>query len=155
MLTTLCYIEQDGKYLMLYRNRKQNDINEGKWIGVGGKFLPNESPEDCLLRETKEETGLTLTSWRFRGIITFQQNDGETEYMHLFTADGFTGELAPCDEGELAWIEKDRILSLNLWEGDRIFLDYLLRDVPLFSACLRYEGDELISAESKVYIAAE
>ena len=151
MLTTLCYIEQDGKYLMLLRNRKKKDPNENKWIGVGGKFLPDESPEECLLREVREETGLSLTNYRFRGIITFKQNDGETEYMHLFTATDYTGTLQACDEGELQWIPKEEIMDLNLWEGDRIFLDYLLRDIPLFSATLRYEGDRLVYKEARRY----
>ena len=152
MLSTLCYIERDGQYLMLLRNRKKKDINKGKWIGVGGHFLPGETPEECLLREVREETGLTLLNWQFRGIVTFQQNDDEAEYMHLFTADEFSGELLDCDEGELSWIPKDRIFSLNLWEGDRVFLEPLLQDVPCFTSCLRYDGDHLLKSEIKVYV---
>ena len=112
--TTLCYVEQDGKYLMLHRVKKKNDINHDKWIGIGGKFEAGESPDDCLLREAKEETGLTLTRWRFRGVVTFIAGD-ETEYMHLFTADGFTGELKVCDEGNLEWIDRKALLALPIW----------------------------------------
>ena len=151
MLTTLCYIERDGAYLMLLRNRKKNDINHNKWIGVGGKFLEGETPEECLLREVLEETGLTLTNWRFRAVVTFQQDGGEAEYMHLFTADGFEGTLKDCDEGELRWIPKEEIYGLNLWKGDRVFLELLLQEGPFFTACLRYEGDKLVHAESRVY----
>ena len=102
-LTTLCYIEKDDAYLMMHRIKKKNDVNEGKWIGVGGHFEENESPEECLLREVKEETGYTLTSYRFRGLVTFISNTGVTEYMCLYTADGFEGELIPCNEGTLEW----------------------------------------------------
>ena len=146
-LTTLCYIEKDNCYLMLHRVSKKNDINKDKWIGVGGHFLINESPEDCLLREVKEETGLTLTSYRFRGVVTFI-TDGleETEYMHLYTADQFEGELIACDEGTLEWIPKTDIYHLNLWEGDLIFHRLLDEDVPFFSLKLRYEGDRLVEA---------
>ena len=145
--TTLCYIEQDGKYLMLHRVKKKNDINHDKWIGIGGKFEPQESPEACLLREALEETGLTLTSWRYRGIVTFVAGpDSEAEYMHLFTADGFTGTLKTCDEGVLEWIDKDKLLQLTLWEGDKIFLRLLDEDVPFFSLKLTYDGDRLTDA---------
>lgn len=145
--TTLCYIEQDGKYLMLHRVKKKNDINHDKWIGVGGKFEQGESPEDCLLREAKEETGLTLTRWRYRGIVTFlSAADAEAEYMHLFTADGFTGTLKVCEEGNLEWIEKARLLELTLWEGDKIFLKLLEQDAPFFSLKLTYDGDHLTEA---------
>lgn len=142
-MTTLCYIEKDDSYLMLHRTKKDKDINKGKWIGVGGHFLDRESPEECLYREVLEETGLHLTSWRFRGIITFLSEDYPTEYMCLYTADAFTGDLIECDEGDLKWIKKDELMQLNLWEGDRIFLSYLLKDYPFFSMKLRYEGDEL------------
>lgn len=144
-LTTLCYIEQDEKYLMLHRVRKQNDCNRDKWIGVGGHLEQGESPEDCLLREVKEETGLTLTSFRFRGLITFLL-DGLQEYMCLYTADAFTGELTDCDEGELEWVEKSRIESLPLWEGDRIFFRLLEEKHPFFSLKLRYEEGRLCEA---------
>ena len=145
-LTTLCYIEKDDSYLMLHRIKKKQDVNEGKWIGVGGHFEENESPENCLLREVKEETGLTLTSWRFRGIVTFIAKGWPTEYMCLYTADGFEGTLRECDEGELAWIGKDELLTKKLWAGDRIFLHLLAEDAPFFLLKLRYEGDTLVEA---------
>ncbi len=144
-ITTLCYIEQDEKYLMLHRVRKQNDCNRDKWIGVGGHLEQGESPEDCLLREVKEETGLTLTRFRFRGLITFLL-DGLQEYMCLYTADGFTGERIDCDEGDLEWVEKSRIESLPLWEGDKIFFRLLEEDHPFFSLKLRYEKGDLREA---------
>ena len=140
-LSTLCYIERDGAYLMLHRTKKEADVNAGKWIGVGGHFEEGESPEECLLREVKEETGYTLTSYRFRGIITFVYGS-VVEYMHLFTADTFTGDPVPCDEGELKWVKKDDILNLNLWEGDRIFLKLLAEDAPFFSLKLVYDSDD-------------
>ena len=140
-LSTLCYIERDGAYLMLHRTKKEHDINEGKWIGVGGHFEEGESPEECLLREVKEETGYTLTSFRFRGIITFIYKN-VVEYMHLFTADAFTGDPTPCDEGELKWIPKGDVLNLNLWEGDRVFLKLLQEDAPFFSLKLVYDSDD-------------
>lgn len=145
--SVLCYIEKDEKYLMLYRNKKKNDVNGGKWIGVGGKLEENESPDEALLREVKEETGLTLTSYRFRGIITFVSDTWEGEYMYLYTADGFDGEIIECNEGELSWIDKSSVLDLPTWEGDRIFLTRLLYDdpEPMFIK-LTYEGDDLVSA---------
>lgn len=145
-LTTLCYIEKDDCFLMMHRVSKKNDVNAGKWIGVGGHFETGESPEECLLREVKEETGLTLTDYRFRGIITFATDTFATEYMCLYTADGFTGELTGCDEGKLEWVPREKIRDLNLWEGDRIFLKMLLEDAPFFSMKLYYEGDKLINA---------
>ena len=141
--TTLCYIEQDGNYLMLHRVKKEHDINKDKWIGIGGKFEPGESPEDCLLREAKEETGLTVTDYRYRGIVTFVSGT-DTEYMHLFTASGFEGTLKTCDEGDLEWIEKSKLLELTLWEGDKVFLRLLDEDIPYFSLKLVYEGDKLV-----------
>ena len=144
--TTLCYLERGEEYLMLHRTKKENDLNHDKWIGVGGKFQDKESPEDCLLRETWEETGLTLTSYRYRGLVTFISNLWPTEYMHLFTAHGFEGELTACDEGELRWVEKDEVLSLPLWEGDREFLRLLREDAPFFSLKLVYQGDKLVSS---------
>ena len=146
-LTTLCYLEQDGKYLMMHRIKKQQDVNEGKWIGVGGHFLEGESPEECILREVQEETGLTLTRWRFRGIITFQTTGYPPEYIHLFTADAWTGTLQPCDEGVLEWVPIPQVTALNLWPGDRIFLRLLQQDAPFFSLTLRYEGDTLVQAK--------
>ena len=146
-LTTLCYIEQDDKYLMLHRIKKEKDLNKDKWIGVGGHFEQDESPEECLLREVKEETGLTLTSWRFRGIVTFVSNEWpEAEYMCLYTADGFEGELIPCNEGALEWVEKSRVTKLPIWEGDKIFLQLLNEGREFFSLKLRYEGNVLVEA---------
>lgn len=142
-LTTLCYIENDGKYLMLHRTKKENDFNKGKWIGVGGKFEKDETPEECLLREVKEETGLQLDSYRLRGIITFISDVYETEYMYLYTADAYSGELTDCDEGELVWVEKDRVKELALWQGDKLFLDLLDSCDGFFSMKLRYEGEGL------------
>ena len=144
--STLCYIEKDGKYLMLHRVKKENDANKDKWIGIGGKFEDKESPEDCVLRETKEETGLTLTSYKYRGIVTFVSDRWETEYMHLFTADGFSGELIDCDEGVLEWIDKEKLDAIPKWEGDKIFLRLLDEGGPFFSLKLRYRGERLEGA---------
>lgn len=149
-LCTLCYIERDGQYLMLHRTAKEHDINKNKWIGVGGHFEQGESPDECLLRETFEETGYTLTSYRLRGILTFISGTGEDELMFLYTADGFTGEPVPCDEGELAWVPIDRIGDLELWEGDRAFLELLRKDAPFFTMKLTYDADgKLISVKKK------
>ena len=145
-MTTLCYIEAEDSYLMLHRVSKKNDVNKDKWIGVGGHFEEGESPEECLLREVREETGLTLTSWRFRGIVTFTQEGYGTEYMCLYTADGFKGEIRECEEGVLEWIKKDELLKLNLWKGDLIFLKLLKDDMPFFYLKLSYRGDELTDA---------
>ena len=142
--TTLVYIEKDNKYLMLHRTKKQVDENAGKWIGIGGHFEEGEAPEECMLREVYEETGLTLTSYKFRGIVTFVSNQYGTEYMHLYTADAFEGTLTDCDEGTLAWIPKEEIFDLNLWEGDREFLRLLMEDAPVFSLKLEYTGDNLV-----------
>lgn len=142
-LTTLCYIEKDGKYLMLHRVKKEKDVNKDKWIGIGGHFEEGESPEECLLREAKEETGLTLLSWQFRGIVTFIAEGWPAEYMCLYTADAFEGELRECSEGTLEWVKKEEIDRLNLWEGDRIFFGLLSENRPFFSLKLRYEGDNL------------
>ena len=146
--TTLCYIENPaGEYLMLHRVKKENDCNHDKWIGVGGKFEDGESPEECVLRETLEETGLTLTDYRYRGIVTFVSDRWPTEYMHLFTADGFTGTLKECDEGVLEWIPRKKLLELPHWEGDAIFLDLIAQeDTPFFSLKLCYRGEELMEA---------
>ncbi|MDO4357473.1 MAG: 8-oxo-dGTP diphosphatase [Clostridia bacterium] len=144
--TTLCYIQRGDEYLMLHRVRKQNDGNHDKWIGVGGKLENGESPEECVLREAREETGLTLTNYRYRGVITFLSGDwGET--MHLFTATGFTGELTDCDEGVLEWISRDRLMALPMWQGDRIFLNRIANDnSPFFSLKLEYDGEVLARA---------
>ncbi len=144
--TTLCYLERGEAYLMLHRVKKEHDLNRDKWIGVGGKFEEGESPEDCLLRETREETGLTLTEYRYRGLVTFVSDRWPTEYMHLFTATGWTGEPHGCDEGDLQWIAKRDLLSLPMWAGDRIFLRLLEEGAPFFSLKLRYEGERLAEA---------
>ena len=146
--TTLCYIEQDNRYLMLHRVKKKNDASHDKWIGVGGKCENDESPDECMLREVKEETGFNVTSWRYRGIVTFISDVWPCEYMHLFTADRWTGDEKDCDEGELQWIDKDRLFDLNLWPGDRIFLRLIMKpDQPFFSLKLVYRGDDLVSAK--------
>ena len=142
-LTTLCYIEKDGRYLMMHRVKKEHDINKDKWVGVGGHFEADESPEECLLREVKEETGLTLLAWSLRGIVTFICDRWQTEYMFLYTADAYTGELAECSEGRLEWVDKSRVYELPIWEGDKIFFRLLENGQPFFSLKLRYEGDEL------------
>lgn len=146
-LTTLCYIEKDGCYLMLHRTKKQHDVNHDKWIGVGGKFEPNEMPEECLLREVKEETGLFLLNYRYRGILTFIADGWESEYIHLYTATEFTGELTECTEGTLEWVPKEQIETLPIWEGDKIFLQLLMEDAGFFSLKLRYQGDELVESK--------
>lgn len=140
-MSTLCYIEKEHQYLMLHRVVKKNDVNKDKWIGVGGHFEDGESPEECVLREVKEETGYTLTSYRYRGLVTFVYADIETEYMSLFTADGFEGEQIPCDEGVLEWVDKDEIDKLNLWEGDKVFFRLLDEEIPFFSLKLVYRID--------------
>ena len=149
-LTTLCYIEKNEKYLMLHRVLKKNDINKDKWIGVGGHFEKGESPEDCLLREVKEETGLILTAFQFRGFISFvfssQGKGTDTEYMCLYTADEYEGELISCSEGNLEWVNKKDIFSLNLWEGDKLFFRLLEEGRPFFSLKLVYQDDELREA---------
>lgn len=144
--TTLCYIEKDGCYLMLHRVKKEHDMNKDKWLGIGGKFEDKESPEDCVLREAKEETGLALMNPEYRGIVTFISDRYPTEYMHLFWANHFTGEIKTCDEGVLEWISKEKLFSLPMWEGDRIFLRLLDEKPPFFSLKLRYEGEELAEA---------
>ena len=150
ILSTLCYIERNieekSQYLMLPRVKKENDCNRDKWIGVGGKFQERESPEECLLREVREETGLTLTSWRFRGLVTFVSDQWPTEYMHLFTADGFTGTIGRCDEGDLEWVDLDRVEQLPLWAGDHLFLKLLASEAPFFSLKLRYQGETMAEA---------
>jgi len=140
-LTTLCYIEKDDNYLMLHRVKKEKDINKDKWIGIGGHFEGTESPEECLLREVKEETGLTLTDYRFRGLVTFVCGTECLEYMALYTATGFTGEMKDCDEGTLEWIPKKAVYDLELWEGDKIFFRLLEEDRGFFSLKLVYDAD--------------
>ena len=143
-VTTLCYLEQNDSYLMMHRVKKKQDMNQDKWIGVGGHAEDYESPEDCLLREVQEETGLTLTDYRFRGIVTFAMKDAETQYMCLYTADGFSGTPVECDEGTLEWVDMDRIEELNLWEGDKIFFRLLRENRPFFSLKLSYGDDGIL-----------
>ena len=145
--TTLCYIQNDrGQTLLLHRVKKENDLNKDKWIGVGGGFEDKESPEDCLIREVYEETGLTLTRYRYRGIVTFVSDRWETEYMHLYTADGWTGEIIECNEGTLEWVDNARIPDLPAWAGDRSFLRLIAEDTPFFSLKLEYTGEILTAA---------
>ena len=144
--STLCYILRGNDVLMLHRVKKKDDINHDKWIGIGGKFEFEESPDECLLREAREETGLTLTSWRCRGVVTFLNEGGEGEYMYLFTADAFEGELIECNEGDLQWISRDYLDTLPKWEGDQIFLNLLWQDAPFFLLTLRYRNDILTEA---------
>ncbi len=148
-LTTICYIEKDDKYLMLHRTKKENDQSHDKWLGVGGKFEENESPDECVVREVKEETGLNLLSYRLRGVMTFVSDMWETEYMFIYTADKFEGKLTECDEGELLWIEKSKILDLKLWEGDILFLKKLMEDCGFFTIKVQYQGEKLICATEK------
>ena len=154
-LTTLCYIEQDDCYLMMHRISKKHDINGGKWVGVGGHFKEGETPEECLVREAYEETGLTLTHYTLRGIITFLSDEWGCEYMFLYTADCFRGELTPefmaaCPEGPLSWVPKDKIKGLPVWEGDKIFLDLLLTEPRFFTLRLQYRGDDLVDSRLNV-----
>lgn len=146
--TTLCYMEKDDAYLMLHRVKKQGDINHGKWIGIGGKFEADESPEECMMREVEEETGLIAREWSYRGLVTFVSANCETEYMHLFTIRAWTGDMRQCDEGVLEWVEKTRLMELEHWKGDEAFLSLIADpDTPFFSLKLVYdEDDELIEA---------
>ena len=158
--STLCYIIRDGKYLMLHRVKKENDCNKDKWIGIGGKFIDGESPEECMKREVFEETGLEIASYQYRGIVTFVSDKWETEFMHLFTSDSFTGEpkdSKDCDEGNLEWVDIEKVPDLPLWEGDKLFLDLLPRDIPFFSMKLKYEGEKLVfaSLDGKIIKNAE
>ena len=144
--TTLCYVTQGDEVLMLHRVKKKNDLNHDKWIGVGGKFEEGESPEDCVTREVWEETGLTLTDYAYRGVVTFVSDRWEGEYMHLFTATGFTGQVKECDEGQLEWISKEKLMQLPMWAGDRLFLERIAQPGPFFSLKLRYRGETLEGA---------
>ncbi len=146
-MTTLCYPERNGQYLMIHRTKKEHDANRDKWMGVGGHFEMGESPEDCMRREVWEETGLTVTAFRYRGIVTFVSDEWPCEYMHLFTCSDWTGEVKEdCNEGDLEWIDKRRLYDLTMWQGDRIFLELLDSNRPFFSLKLTYRGEELIGA---------
>lgn len=151
ILSTLCYIEKDGKYLMLHRTKKKNDINKDKWLSVGGKFEEKESPEECVLREVKEETGLTLKSYKLRCIVTYVSNTYETEYMYVFTSNDFTGKLIECNEGDLQWIDKEKVNTLNTWEGDKIFVEKIQKDDTFFTLKFEYDGEKLINYDLKEY----
>ena len=146
-MTTLCYIEKDDQYLMLHRVKKEKDVNKDKWVGVGGHFEKDETPEECLLREVKEETGLILNSWKLRGIITFLSNEFHTEYMFLYTSNDYSGEMISCSEGNLEWVNKSAVYNLPIWEGDKIFFELLEKSSEFFSLKLRYEGSKLVEAE--------
>ena len=147
ILSTICYIEKDGKYLMLHRTKKENDINRDKWIGVGGKFEDGESPEDCIKREVFEETGLTIINPTLRCIVTYKSLTWETEYMYVFVANDFFGDIIECNEGDLEWIDIDKVTSLNCWEGDKIFLNKIQNENGFFTAKFEYDGDKLLKFE--------
>jgi len=144
--TTLCYINNGNKYLMMHRVKKENDLNHDKWVGLGGKFEENESPEECLIREVREESGLILKKWKYCGIVTFVSDEWEGEYMHLFTSDEYEGAITDCNEGVLEWVNKDEILSLPIWVGDKIFLKLMMEENDFFSLKLVYQGDVLSEA---------
>ena len=150
--TTLCYIEKNDSYLMMHRVKKENDINRDKWVGVGGKLEAGESPEDCLLREVREETGLVLKQFQYRGFITFISNKWGCEYMHLFTATEYEGEIKECEEGNLEWVPKSKIDELHLWEGDKIFFRLLEENAGFFSLKLCYQDDNLVFHEIYRYL---
>lgn len=145
ILSTICYIEKNNKYLMLHRTKKENDISKDKWIGIGGKFENNESPEECIKREVFEETGLKLKTFKLRGIVTYTSKEWETEYMYIFTSNDFEGDLIECNEGDLEWIDKEKIVNLNTWEGDKLFLKKLENDNNFFTMKFEYDGDNLLN----------
>lgn len=147
MLTTVCYLQKDNKYLMLYRNKKKLDVNKGKWIGVGGKLEEGETPEICIKREIKEETGYTANTCKERGLVVFNYNENPSEFMYLYTCDDFSGEMIECKEGDLKWIAENEVKELNLWEGDKIFIDLIQNNAPYFFLTLNYNNDELVSHE--------
>ncbi len=151
ILSTLCYIEKDGKYLMLHRTKKKNDINKDKWLGIGGKFEDGESPEECIVREVKEETGLILNTYKLRCVVTYVSTNWETEYMYVFTSNDFTGELIECNEGDLQWIEKDKVTELKTWEGDKIFVEKIKNNASFFTVKFNYAGEKLIKYDLKEY----
>ena len=146
--TVQIYLEKDNKYLMLYRNKKKNDMNQGKWLGVGGHVEEGETPLEAVIRETKEETGLDLKSAEYRAIISFV-NDDYVEIIYQYTSSDFTGEVIDCDEGELKWIDKSEVLSLPMWEGDKYFLDPLIKNEPFFEITIKYKNNKLILVDKK------
>ena len=141
--TSLVYLERDGKYLILHRTKKEFDENGDKWIGVGGKFEPGETPDECALREVKEEAGLMMTDFRLRGLIVFVSDVWGLEYMYLYTSTKWRGRLIDCDEGELVWLDKRELLTKKLWEGDRLFLKAIDERKEFFMMKFRYEGERL------------
>ncbi len=149
--TTLCHIEKDGAYLMLHRIKKENDLNKDKWVGIGGKFEEDETPDECLLREAYEETGLKLTDYRLRGIVTFLSDRYEGEYMYLYSATGFEGKIKECDEGTLEWVKIEDVMKLPMWEGDKYFFEELQKDRGFFTMKLRYEGEKLAEWSMKLH----
>ena len=151
ILSTLCYIEKDNQYLMLHRTKKKKDINKDKWIGIGGKLEENESPEECIIREVKEETGLHLKSYQLRCIVTYVSTNWETEYMYVFTSDDFEGNIIECNEGDLQWVNKDEVTKLNTWEGDKIFIEKMQKDKNFFTVKFEYDGDKLLRYALKEY----
>lgn len=151
ILSTLCYIEKDGKYLMLHRTKKKNDISKGKWLGIGGKFEDGESPEECVIREVKEETGLTLNTYKLRCAVTYVSTNWETEYVYVFTSNDFTGELIECNEGDLQWVEKDKVTELDTWEGDKIFVEKIQKNNTFFTVKFNYDNERLIKYDVKEY----
>lgn len=148
-LGTLCYIEKENKILMLHRNKKKKDIHKGNWIGLGGKIEAGESPEECIVREVEEESGLKIVEPCLRGIMTFPLFGGEDWYVFLYTAKNFTGELITSPEGDLAWVDKEELLNLRMSQGDRIFLKWLEEDKRFFTAKFIYEGDQLVNHSIK------
>lgn len=151
ILSTLCYIEKDGQYLMLHRTKKKNDLNKDKWLGIGGKFEEGESPEECIVRETREETGLILKSYKLRCIVTYVSTNWETEYMYVFTSKDFEGEMIECNEGDLQWVDKDKVVDLNTWEGDKIFLEKIQNGDGFFTVKFEYDGEKLLRYDVKEY----
>ncbi len=151
ILSTLCYIEKDNQYLMLHRTKKKNDMNKDKWIGIGGKFGQNESPEECVIREVKEETGLHLKSYQLRCTVTYVSTNWENEYIYVFTSDDFEGNVIECNEGDLQWINKDEVTKLNIWEGDKIFIEKMQNDNKFFTVKFEYDGDKLLRYDLKEY----